>query len=105
MVDVSLTGYCIGKSIWSQTEVSSIRRMRELGRYKMGGEKKKNVATLFALGGFALGDDGNLLRNSEGEFVSVPADIRDQVEALKFEENPYSLKFLPSFLQAQIGKR
>ena len=39
MVDTSLTGYCIEKSIWSHVDVSSVGRIRERGRYKMGGEK------------------------------------------------------------------
>ena len=39
MVDSSLTGYCIEKSIWSHDDVSSVGRIRERGRYKMGGEK------------------------------------------------------------------
>ena len=50
----------------------------------VGGEKARTSA--LALGGFALGTDGHILRDSDGEFVRVPTDVRDKVEALKFEE-------------------
>ena len=84
MVDASLTGYSIENSIWSHSDFSSVGRVRERGRYRMGGEKARSHA--LALGGLALGADGHLLRDSCGEFVQIPIGVCDHVEALKFEE-------------------
>ena len=102
-VDASLTGYCIEKSIWPHIDVSSVGRTRERWRYKMGGEKARSHA--LALGGFTLCEDGHLLRDSDGEFVHIPADLRDQAESLKFEKVQMFLKFLPGYLQVQTGRR
>ena len=46
---------------------------------------KKVRRHALTLGGFALSILGHLFRDSDGDFVRVPADLRDQVEAFKFE--------------------
>ena len=97
MVDASSKGFSIEKSVWSYSEVSGVGRVREKGRYRLGGEQARSHA--LALGGFVLGDGGELLRDSEGQLVRVPNDVKDEIAALKYSKNS-SFPEVPSYLLA-----
>lgn len=86
MVDASLSGFSIERSVWSYGDISKVGRVKERRRYKMGAQKARRNA--LTLGGFALDEHGGLLRDSLSDYVKVPKDIQVELDAAGYDVDP-----------------
>ena len=60
-----------------------VGRVSERSWYILGATNARANAS--HIGGYAVGADGRLIESGDGDFVRLPADLRDEIDELRWE--------------------